>query len=218
LKSPAMPDGTTPHVRGGVGRSPDPCMDLVHQHQFQGRGGRDGPTLLITVMIGIDGACILRTRFSVCGSRPSGVDEHHRGIDGVVRHPVGSRRSRRGPGSVEQLMTQVRYGKRQHRRCSIEMPLAFSISIQSDTVARRPVCRRTAPSSVNGPGVQASASVNDGFAGVGMADDGEGSAATRLRGKIRPSGEAGVGGFGGKRPGALVGNSASDVLALSTNQ
>ena len=56
-------------------------------------------------------------------------------------------------------MTQVRYGN-----CNtvdvIEMPLAFSISIQSDTVARRPALPWTAPASVMARACSASASVN----------------------------------------------------------
>src|SRR4029077_4455888 len=56
-------------------------------------------------------------------------------------------------------MTQVRYGN-----CSavdvIEMPLAFSISIQSDTVARRPTLPWTAPASVMARACSASASVS----------------------------------------------------------
>ena len=42
----------------------------------------------------------------------------------------------------------------------IEMPLAFSISIQSDTVARRPALPWTAPASVMARACSASASVN----------------------------------------------------------
>src|SRR5215217_8359485 len=56
-------------------------------------------------------------------------------------------------------MTHVRYGN-----CNtvdvIEMPLAFSISIQSDTVARRPALPWTAPASVMARACSASASVN----------------------------------------------------------
>jgi hypothetical protein len=56
-------------------------------------------------------------------------------------------------------MTHVRYGN-----CNtvdvIEMPLAFSISIQSDTVARRPALPWTAPALVMARACSASASVN----------------------------------------------------------
>src|SRR3954468_9203757 len=56
-------------------------------------------------------------------------------------------------------MTQVRYGN-----CNavdvIEMPLAFSISIQSDTVERRPALPWTAPASVMARACSASASVS----------------------------------------------------------
>jgi hypothetical protein len=63
------------------------------------------------------------------------------------------------PGVSSRLMTAVRYGN-----CNtvdvIEMPLAFSISIQSDTVARRPALPWTAPASVMTRACSASASVN----------------------------------------------------------
>src|SRR3954465_6916949 len=56
-------------------------------------------------------------------------------------------------------MTHVRYGN-----CNgvdvIEMPLAFSISIQSDTVERRPALPWTAPASVMARACSASAPVN----------------------------------------------------------
>src|SRR6476469_3098901 len=56
-------------------------------------------------------------------------------------------------------MTHVRYGN-----CNavdvIEMPLAFSISIQSDTVERRPALPCTAPASVMALACSASASVS----------------------------------------------------------
>jgi hypothetical protein len=71
----------------------------------------------------------------------------------------------------------------------IEMPLAFSISIQSDTVARRPALPWTAPASVMARACSASASVN-----VDLPASGWLMTAKVLRrpasAEIRPGGEA----------------------------
>ena len=85
-------------------------------------------------------------------------------------------------------MTHVRYGN-----CNavdvIEMPLAFSISIQSDTVARRPALPWTAPASVMARACSANASVN-----VDLPASGWLITAKVLRrpasAEIRPGGEA----------------------------
>src|ERR1700755_1586795 len=85
-------------------------------------------------------------------------------------------------------MTDVRYGN-----CNavdvIEMPLAFSISIQSDTVARRPALPCTAPASVMARACSASASVNVDLPAAGWLM----TAKVRRRlasAEIRPGGEA----------------------------
>ena len=56
------------------------------------------------------------------------------------------------------------------------MPRAFSMAIQSDTVARRSPLPCTAPASVITRACRASASVSVDLPGVGVADDGEGTA------------------------------------------
>ena len=115
--------------------------DLVHQF----KGGRPGRSaFLSTVMIGIRAVLahleqLQRLRLEAFG----GVDEHHRGVDGD-QHPIGVFGEVGVAGVSRRLMTAVRYGN-----CNtvevIEMPLAFSMSIQSDTVARRPALPWTAP-------------------------------------------------------------------------
>src|ERR1700751_1160351 len=110
-------------------------------------------------------------------------------------------------------MTQVRYGN-----CNavevIEMPLAFSISIQSDTVERRPALPCTAPASVMARACSASASVN-----VDLPASGWLMTAKVLRrsasAEIRPGGEVSAVGAAAR---ALSVIAPAMVLAPGANQ
>ena len=68
------------------------------------------------------------------------------------------------------------------------MPRAFSISIQSETVARRPALPCTAPASEMTLGVQRERLGERGLAGVGVGDHREGPAAGGLaqHGAVEP--------------------------------
>ena len=104
-------------------------------------------------------------------------------------------------------MTHVRYGN-----CNtvdvIEMPLAFSMSIQSDTVARRPALPWTAPASVMTRACSASASVNVDLPASGWLMTAKVLTAARLSGDT-----ARWRGVGGRRSGqGIVGHNASDGI------
>src|SRR3954467_10985578 len=96
-------------------------------------------------------------------------------------------------------MTQVRYGN-----CNavgvIETPLAFSISIQSDTVERRPALPCTAPASVMARACSASASVSEDLPAPG--------GLMRAQGRRRPA-SAEI------RPGGAVSAAGGAATALS---
>ena len=179
-------------------------MDLVHQFQ----GVATGTVPLVdhsddrdpTVLAYLEQLQCLRLKAF------RGIDEHHRGVDGR-QHAVGVFGEVGVARGVEQVDDAVRYGN-----CNtvdvIEMPLAFSISIQSDTVARRPALPWTAPASVMAWACSASASVN-----VDLPASGWLMTAKVLRrpasAEIRP----GRRGVGGRRSGqGNVGHSACDGI------
>ena len=158
LKSPAMPTGQV----SGVGVSPM-RRGSRPSARVASRPGRSH--LLITVMIGMRRCRHTWNSLSVCGSRPLAASiSITAAVDGG-EHPVGVLGEVGVAGGVEQVDDAGRcrpgcvYGN-----CSavevIEMPRAFSISIQSETVARRPALPWIAPASVITLACSARASVS----------------------------------------------------------
>ena len=195
-----MPTG---HVRGS-GAQPDPCLDLVHQ--FQGVAARTVPLVDhrddrdLTVLAHLEQLQCLRLE-AFCG-----IDEHHRGVDGG-QHPVGVFGEVGMAGGVEQVDDACAVWELQHRRCDRDAPGLLHLH----PVRHRRATARFAVDRAcfgDGPGVQRQCLGQRGFAGVGMADDGERSAAARLSGDT-----ARWRSVGGRRGGqGIVGHSASDGI------
>ena len=137
-----------------------------------------------------------------------GVDEHHRGVDGR-QHPVGVFGEVGVAGGVEQVDYACAVRELQRRRCDRDAPGLLHLH----PVRHRRATARFAVDRagfVDGPGVQRQCLGQRGFASVGMADNGEGSAAARLSGDT-----ARWRGVGGRRSGqGIVGHSASDGIGL----
>ncbi len=188
----------------GSGPQPDPCLDLVHQ--FQGmaagtvplvdhRNDRD-PTVLTNL------EQLQRLRLKAF----RGVDEHHRGVDGR-QHPVGVFGEVGVTRGIEQVDHAVAVWELQRRRCDRDAPGLLHLH----PVRHRRATARFAVDRAcfgDGPAVQRQCLGQRGFAGVGMADDGERSAAACLSGDTarwrsvggRPCGQG------------IVGHSASDGI------
>ena len=204
VEHPLEVSGDADRPRQGSGPQPDPCVDLVHQFQ----GMAPGPVPLVdhrddrdpTVLTHLEQLQRLRLKAF------RGVDEHHRAVDGR-QHPVGVFGEVGVARGVEQVDDAIAVRELQRRRRDRDAPGLLHVH---PVRHRRATARLAVDRAGFGdrPGVQRQRLGQRGFAGVGMADDGERSAAARLSGDTPRSR-----GVGGRRSGqGIVGHNASDGI------